>query len=81
MTYNVPQDSVLRAPFYSDYTEPVGDVSRSYQVIPHLYADDSQSYVYFNPTPESLSSTVESIETCCIGIKDWMTTNMLKPKC
>ena len=78
MTCNVPQGSVLGAPFYSDYTEPVGDVIRLYDVIPHFYADDSQSYVHFYPTPESLSSAVESIETCCVGIKDWMTTNMLK---
>lgn len=45
-----------------------------YQLIPHFYAT-IHNHMFLsiqNHFP------LQSIETCCFGVKDWMTTNMLK---
>ena len=79
MKCNVPQGSVLGAPMYSDYTEPVGRVIRALSVEPYFYADDSQSSVSFQPgNQESQKHAISAMESSCDEVKTWMRRNMLK---
>ena len=45
-----PQGSVLGPKLYIMYTNSVGDICRNHRLNHHLYADDSQLYLYFEPT-------------------------------
>jgi len=79
LNVNVPQGSILGPGKYLDYTKPVGDIIRKNNVIPHFYADDSQSYKHFNSkSTESTVNAVQSTETCCSDIKTWNTSNKLQ---
>ena len=79
MKCNVPQGSVLGAPMYSDYTEPVGRVISALLVETYFYADDSQSSVSFQPgNQESQKHAISAMECSCDEVKTWMRRNMLK---
>ena len=49
MEYNVPQGSVLGPKIYVLYAKPLGDVIRHHGLQHHLYANDTQVYLSFNP--------------------------------
>ena len=44
----------------------------------HLYADDTQLYIEFNPLSQSIDLIEERIVDCLTEIKEWMTANKLK---
>ena len=76
---DVPQGSVLGPDFYSDFTQPLGDLIRHYGIVPSFYADDSQKYIHFNPNSNvDVMSAVSKMELCCAKVKDWMSSNQLK---
>ena len=50
---NVPQGSVLDPGLFCDYSSPVGDIFCTDGILFHLYADDTQVYVAFNPSEEN----------------------------
>ena len=77
--FGLPQGSVVGPIGYSIYTLPVGDIARHHQVNYHVYADDTQLYVSFDPTaPDGLVNALSKLQNCITDIKNWMCVNKLK---
>jgi hypothetical protein len=75
----VPQGSVLGPILFSIYTAPLGDIVRSNNTNHHLYADDTQLYVFFKAHFASdAHRKVQVMENCVRDIRSWMAQNFLR---
>ena len=74
---NVPQGSVLGPGFFVDYDSPVGDIFRRHGVLYHLYADDTQVYMAFQPGINEVEAKF-LLEKCIDEVRGWMAINVLK---
>ena len=64
---------------YVLYTAPLGDILRKHNVQFHLYADDTQLYLFFKSSSlEHKDLSVATIQACVGDIDLWMTENKLK---
>ena len=79
----VPQGSILgpRPILFLIYTSPIDDILRKHGIDFHLYADDTQLYITFGTSSNSLQEmeqTKRKVEASVYDIDNWMTTNKLK---
>ena len=79
LKYGVPYGSALGPILFTMYTTPLGNIIRKHGLNFHLYADDTQLYISFQPgVSVSKETAISCLEACIEDIKIWMTNNHLK---
>jgi len=79
LPYGVPQGSVLGPQLFSIYTQPLQAVIEAGEMFFHLYADDTQLYMAFNPKCSmSINRMQATIDKCTTNIGAWMNSHFLK---
>ena len=79
LDYGLPQGSIVDPLSFTVYTIPIGRIIQKYGVSYHLYADDVQLYISFDPSSNlSITSALSKLTKCISDIQSWMTCNMLK---
>ena len=79
MEYGFPQGSILGPLGYCAYTHPLGSILRSNDVKYHIYADDTQILVSFDPRIEgACAEALNKLQSCVEQIKQWMLINKLQ---
>ena len=78
LKYGVPHGSISGPPIFNAYAQPVANIIRRFQIGYHIYADDTQLYVSFNPKSEEDIAAAKLRMTQCIAeIRSWMLSNKL----
>ncbi len=78
MNYGLPQGSIVGPGSFKVYTIPIGRIIRSHNISFHIYADDIQLYLNFDPANStSIQNALSRLSACIAEIKLWMTMNML----
>lgn len=79
LEYGVPQGSVLGPKLFTIYAAPLADICEEHGVPAHMYADDSQLYLWFDLQPNGTEDVVrQQMELCVQSILHWATANKLK---
>jgi hypothetical protein len=76
----VPQGSVLGPVLYILYTTPIHEISTSYGISDHQYADDDQKYVSFRISKDGADQrrAFSSLSACIAETRRWGAQNMIK---
>ena len=76
LDYGFPQGSKIGPFGFKLYTKPLVAIAQKHGVSLHLYADDTQLYLPFDP--QNSKFAMEQMEACITEIKLWMANNFLK---
>ena len=73
LTCNVPQGFVLGPIDFCIYMLPLGTILKYHTVQYHIYADDTQIYMYFKLNDTQFA--IDNINKCISDLCTWMITN------
>ena len=76
LDYGFPQGSSIGPFGFKLYTKPLTSIAQRHNVNIHLYADDTQLYIPFNPSDSE--EAMARLEACIEDIRKWMNENCLK---
>ena len=76
LKFPVPQGSVLGALLFTLYTTPLSSMISGHTIPHHLYADDSQLYVYF--ASGDSAAALNGLQSCLASVQSRMSTNKLE---
>ena len=77
LLFGVPQGSVLGPKLFCIYSGPLSNIAHLHGLEVHLYADDTQLYIFFS-IKSGLSEPIQKVEACIKDISTWMRKNKLK---
>ena len=78
LRYGVLQGSCLGPRLFNIYSSKIFNIVGRHLPKVHCYADDSQLYLWFNPSCAfSQDEVIRSIETCISDVKQWVTLDKL----
>ena len=79
LRFGVPQGSVLGGFLFTIYFQPISDIARRHGFLIHIYADDSQIYISFEPIHQlAIEEGMSKLESCVSDLLQWMKLKMLK---
>ncbi len=79
LSCGTPQGSIMGPLQFTLYIHPVGKIIRDHGLDFHLYADDSQIYVSFDPKiPGDCLRAMDCLQNCIKDLSNCMATNHLK---
>ena len=79
LSRGVPQGSVLGPVLFTTYTIPIAAICKRHGVKYHIYADDTQLYIMFDPSiPGDREHALEKLKKCIQEIRAWMLIHELK---
>ena len=78
LQYGIPRGSILGPILFTIYTIPIGAIAQLHNLEIHIYADDTQFYVFFKiKDPISQHKAPCTLQSCISEIRAWTVTNML----
>ena len=78
LSFGVPQGSIIGPLLFTLYTTPLSSLISGHAIPHHLYADDSQLYIFFSSG--NSTAALNSLQSCLASVQSWMSTNKLKLK-
>ena len=79
LQYGVPQGSVLGPILFTIYTSPIGAIAKRHNLEIHLYADDTQIYIFFKTKDfKSQAEALRTIQECVSKNRQWVAENKLQ---
>ena len=76
LSSRVPQGPVLGPLVFTLYTTLLSSLISGHAIPHHLYADDSQLYVY--SSSGNFAAALNGLQSCLASVQSWMSTNKLK---
>ena len=76
LDFGFPQGSALGRFGFKLYTKPITAIARKHNVQIHLYSDNTQLYLPFQP--DQSEEAMKQLDACVEGIRQWMENNFLK---
>ena len=79
LKYGVPQGSVIGPQMFTYYSHTIGQLIRRHSIQYHMYADDVQLFLTFNPSrPGDAACALFRLSRCVNELQSWLVTNKLK---
>ena len=75
MLCGVPQGSVLGPLLFVLYTVDILLIIEKNGLVGHMYADDTQNYVHFQPN--EITTAITKVQNCFSDLQTWMSNNKL----